>query len=48
MFTHDTPALKKERQRAAYEYSGKHFWGDKGNAGKNYVRGKNANKKNHS
>ena len=41
MFVNDTKALKKERQEAAYQYVGKHFWGDQGNAGKNYVSGKN-------
>lgn len=44
MFIGDTPALKKERQRAAWEYSGKHYWGDKSNAGKNYTAGLNKGK----
>lgn len=41
MFINDTKELKKDRQKAAFEYSGKHFWGDKSNAGVNYKRGKN-------
>jgi hypothetical protein len=44
MVTGMTGAFKKECVRAAYEYSGKHFWGDKSNAGKFYKRGKNATK----
>ncbi len=39
-----TNQFKKECERAAWEYAGKHFWGDKGNAGKNYVPRKNAAK----
>lgn len=41
---HFTKEFKKECERAAWEYSGKHFWGDKGNAGVNYVPRKNAEK----
>lgn len=35
------PAFKKEMEDAHYEYCLKHAWGDKTNAGKNYIRGKN-------